>query len=138
MQNSSIDEAPIKPREAQMGSNIIQTKPTVIQLPISLYAGKLYVVESELQLPRDYQPAVGSFFIHDVLPGRLSVHWWGFDARDQKIYLCLSVGYSDSTRTISEWLIEHTGWHLASDPLVILSSGEDDDIGDFPDQDLEY
>ena len=105
-------------KNSQMSKYIIKTKPVVVQLPISLYEGKLHVVETEMRLPSDYQPAIGSFFVHDVLPGRLSVHWWGFDVRDLKLYLCLSVGYSDSTRTLDEWLVEYSEWHVSNDPLV--------------------
>ena len=124
MKNIPINEKPRSAERTDVSSQNIQTKPVVVQLPISLYEGRLYVVESELQLPQDYQPAVGSFFIHDVLPGRLSVHWWGFDARDQKIYMCLSVGYSDSTRTIDEWIAENPEWHVTENPLVVLESDD--------------
>ena len=133
MKNNSIDEKALLEKNSQMSESIVKTKPVVVQLPISLYEGKLHVVETEMQLPSDYQPSVGSFFIHDVLPGRLSVHWWGFDARDHKIYLCLSVGYSDSTRTIDEWLVEYTDWSVSSDPLVMLSSQNDEEENDLGD-----
>lgn len=133
MKNNSIDDTVQFTEKVQMSDPIVITKPVVVQLPVSLYEGKLHVVETEMQLPSDYQPAVGSFFIHDVLPGRLSVHWWGFDARDHKIYLCLSVGYSDSTRTIDEWLVEYTDWTVSNDPLVMLSSLNDEEENDLGD-----
>tara|TARA_A100001015_G_C14708257_1_gene601003 strand:- start:288 stop:698 length:411 start_codon:yes stop_codon:yes gene_type:complete len=133
MKNNSIDDTVQFTEKVQMSESIVITKPVVVQLPISLYEGKLHVVETEMQLPADYQPTVGSFFVHDVLPGRLSVHWWGFDARNHKTYLCLSVGYSDSTRTIDEWLVEYSEWHVSKDPLVMLSSDEDDEVSDLGD-----
>jgi len=127
MKNNSIDTKDLLKKNSQMSKYIIKTKPVVVQLPISLYEGKLHVVETEMRLPSDYQPAIGSFFVHDVLPGRLSVHWWGFDVRDLKLYLCLSVGYSDSTRTLDEWLVEYSEWHVSNDPLVMLSPHQNDE-----------
>ena len=92
------------------------TKPVVVQLPVSLYEDELYVMETELQLPREYQPATGSFFLHKAFSGRLSVHWWGLNAIDGKIYMCLSVGYGDSSRTAEEWIADNSEWHV-TDPL---------------------
>ena len=68
------------------------TKPVVVQLPVSLYEGELYVMETELQLPREYQPATGSFFLHKAFSGRLSVHWWGLK-RDRWQDLHVSFGW---------------------------------------------
>jgi len=106
------------------------TKPVVVQLPVSLYEGALHVMETELQLPREYQPAIGSFFLHEAFPGRLSVHWWGLNAVDGKIYMCLSVGYSDSSRTAEEWLADHPEWHVTKDPLVILEADDSKESSD--------
>ena len=133
MKNNSIDDTVQFTEKVQMSAAIVITKPVVVQLPVSLYEGQLHVVETEMQLPTDYQPTIGSVFVHDVLPGRLSVHWGGVDARDHKTYLCLSVGYSDSTRTIDEWLVEYSEWHVSKDPLVMLSSDEDDEVSDLGD-----
>jgi len=133
MKNNSIDDTVQFTEKVQMSDSIVITKPVVVQLPVSLYESKLHVVETEMQLPSDYQPTLGSFFVHDVLPGRLSVHWWGFDARDHKTYLCLSVGYSDSTRTIDEWLVEYSDWYISNDPLVMLSPKNDEEENDLGD-----
>jgi len=133
MKNNSIDDTVQFTEKVQMSDSIVITKPVVVQLPVSLYESKLHVVETEMQLPSDYQPTIGSFFVHDVLPGRLSVHWWGFDARDHKTYLCLSVGYSDSTRTIDEWLVEYSDWYISNDPLVMLSPKNDEEENDLGD-----
>ena len=103
----------------------MHTKTCVLQMPVSLYAKELTVVETEIEIPMGYTPAVGSFFVCDELPGRLSVHWWGYDHRDKKTYMCLSVGYSDSTRTIEEWLTENKDWKVADDPLVALTPTEE-------------
>ena len=104
----------------------MKTKPVIVQLPISTYGDVLNVVEKTMELPETYQPEIGSFFVDRVLPGRLSVHWWGYDARDQKTYLCLSVGYSDATRTLEEWLAANSGWSVAKDPLVVLAPNNPD------------
>jgi hypothetical protein len=63
-------------------------------------------------------------------PGRLSVHWWGLNATDQKIYMCLSVGYSDSSRTAEEWIAENPEWHVTKDPLVMLQHEDDKESSD--------
>ena len=98
--------------------------PGTMQLPVSLAGGELYVVESDIWLPPYYTPAVGSFISHPVLPGRLSVHWWGWDVASDRIVFCLSVGYADLSRNLEEWLSEHSDWRVAEDPLVSLEPTE--------------
>jgi hypothetical protein len=96
-------------------------QPAIMQLPVSLSNGELYVVETDVRLPTSYTPAVGSFIAHPVLPGRLSVHWWGWDVASDHIVICLSVGYTDLSRNLDEWLNEHSDWRVADDPVVSLA-----------------
>jgi len=111
------------------------TKPVVVQLPVYTHDESFHIVETTIHLPQFYAPEKGSFFAHPVLPGigRLNIAWWGYDGRDNKTYIALSVGYHDPTRNIHDFLAEYPVWQLCDDPMLTVSEKEDDSGNDRDD-----
>jgi len=76
------------------------------------------VVETELEVPDQFQLVAGHYIYHKVTSGLMPIGTVIYDGKRDVLVACLDGAAYDKTVTIDEWLVERPHW--------VEATGEDD------------
>ena len=88
----------------------------ILQQAVRFHGDTIAVMETEIELPDSYQPAMNSWLSHPRLDGHNHIGYVGYDARRGRLIITIGVPAAAETMTKDEWLESQEGaWTEATE-----------------------